>query len=90
MNPTDESATNVEDTGDIISTLGFILIFLSTTIASYFLAKSAPPLIQKAWQGFKPKQLNIIDFALRILKTAYFMISDFYVLYYSIYGYFYI
>jgi hypothetical protein len=36
-------------TNAIIENLGLILLLLAVTIASYFLAKSAPPLIEKAW-----------------------------------------
>jgi len=37
---------------EYITALGITQIFISLFIVSYFLLKTAPLLIQKAWQGF--------------------------------------
>lgn len=50
--PTLTSAcTNLSDTSKQITILGVIVIVLSSFIVSYFLAKTAPLLIAKAWTG---------------------------------------
>lgn len=71
---------------DVIITLGTIVIVFSMLIVVYFLAKTAPLIIKKAWVGAKKDQLNIVKILLRILKTIYCLVSDFYILYYLIYG----
>lgn len=63
-----------------------IVIVLSCFIVSYFLAKTAPLLIAKAWVGAKKDMFNIVGLVVRMLKTVYYLLSDFYVLYYIIYA----
>lgn len=43
-------------------------------------------LIEKAWVGVKKDKLNIFSYILRLIKTFIYLLSDFYVLYYIIYG----
>lgn len=55
-------------------------------IVAFFLARTAPLLIMKAWEGVKKDKLNIFKYLKRLLMTVYYLLSDFYVLYYVIYG----
>ncbi|EGR30411.1 MIR domain protein [Ichthyophthirius multifiliis] len=84
-----------------ITTIGIILIVLTLIIVLYFLLLTAPILIMKAWEGvvyiiyiqyiiyffFKKKdKINLLKYIIRFIKTIYLLLSDFYVLYYIIYG----
>lgn len=66
--------------------LGILIIIMVMVIVSYFLAKTAPLLIKKAWVGVKKDKLNLFAYIKRLLLTVYYLLSDFYVLYYIIYG----
>lgn len=67
--------------------MGIIVIVLSMLIVAYFLAKTAPLIIKKAWVGVQKDKLNPIKYFKRLLMTIILLISDFYVLYYCIYGF---
>ncbi|EAR92909.2 zinc finger, C2H2 type family protein (macronuclear) [Tetrahymena thermophila SB210] len=71
-------------TESAIQILGVILIVLSVIVVLYFLALNAPLLIMKAWEGFE--KYSLIEYTYRMLLTVYNLLSDFYVLYYVIYG----
>mmetsp|Transcript_10651 Transcript_10651/g.9220 ORF Transcript_10651/g.9220 Transcript_10651/m.9220 type:complete len:261 (-) Transcript_10651:446-1228(-) len=64
-----------------------MMIGFSFIIVSYFLLKTAPFLIQKAWVGVSKDKLNIFAYLFRLLKTIKNLFTDFYVLYYTIYGF---
>ena len=66
--------------------LGIAVIFMSSIIVLYFLIKTAPLLIEKAWVGVKKDKMNIFAYIGRLIKTFIYLLSDFYVLYYVIYG----
>lgn len=66
--------------------MGTIVIVLSMIIVGFFLAKTAPLIIKKAWVGVKQDKLNLVKYLKRLLMTIFLLISDFYVLYYIIYG----
>ena len=70
----------------IITTLGVIVIVCSTVIVTYFLAKTAPLIIKKSLVGVKKDDRNLLKLLYRVIKTFYFLLSDFYILYYLIYG----
>lgn len=59
---------------------------MSSIIVLYFLIKTAPLLIEKAWIGVKKDKLNLFAYIMRLIKTFVYLLSDFYVLYYIIYG----
>lgn len=74
-----------------------MIIGMVMIIVSYFLAKTAPLLVKKAWIGVVIKlliyfvyqsndKLNFFAYLIRLLKTLYYLLSDFFVLYYLIYG----
>jgi hypothetical protein len=50
------------------------------------LAKTAPLIIKKAWVGVKKDKFNILKYVKRLVFTVIYLLSDFYVLYYIIYG----
>lgn len=62
------------------------MIVLCCIIVSYFLLLTAPLLIMKAWVGVKKEKINLLSYLVRLLKTVHYLLSDFYVLYYIIYG----
>jgi len=62
------------------------VIVLSTTIVGYFLAKTAPLLMVKAWVGAKQDMFNVFALIKRVLMTVYYLLSDFYVLYYILFA----
>lgn len=55
-------------------------------IATYFLAKTTPLLIAKAWRGVLKDKLNLLAYITRLLTMVYYFFNDFDVLYYIIYG----
>jgi len=64
-----------------------MLIVFSFIIVAYFLMKTAPLLIKKAWVGVSKDKLNIFSYVIRLIKTLFYLLSDMYVLYYFIYGF---
>lgn len=70
----------------VINTLGIIVIVFSTVIVTFFLAKTAPLIIKKSLVGVRKNDRNLLKLLFRFLKTLYFLFSDFYILYYLIYG----
>jgi hypothetical protein len=80
----DAESRNIEQ---IIITLGTIVIVFSMLIVAYFLAKTAPLIIKQAWVGVKKDNYNLAKLLLRFLNTFYLLLSDFYILYYLIYGF---
>ena len=59
---------------------------MSSIIVLYYLIKTAPLLIEKAWIGVKKDKMNLFAYVGRLIKTFIYLLSDFYVLYYLIYG----
>ena len=66
--------------------MGLMSIVLSIIIVSFFLSRNAPLLIEKAWIGVKKDKFNLFNYLIRLLKTFWFLLTDFYVLYYLCYG----
>jgi hypothetical protein len=77
---------NCVELGSAINAIGVTLIVLSMIITGYFLAKTAPLLIAKAWRGALKDKLNIFAYLQRLLMNIYYFLTDFDVLYYMIYG----
>lgn len=70
----------------VINGLGTLSIVLSILIVAFFLSRNAPLLIEKAWSGVGKDKLNLLNYLIRLLKTIYYFISDFFILYYILYG----
>ena len=56
-------------------------------IVLFFLAQTAPLIIKKAWVGWEKDKLNIVKYIRRLLLTIFYLLTDFYVLYYLVYGF---
>ena len=70
----------------MIDVLGIISIVLSVLIVAFFLSRNAPLLLEKAWSGVGKDKLNLASYLIRLLKTVYYFLSDFFALYYIMYG----
>lgn len=70
----------------VIDKLGIVSIVLSVIIVAFFLSRNAPLLIEKAWVGASKDRFNLVKYLIRLLKTIWYLLTDFYVLYYLLYG----
>lgn len=70
----------------VINALGIVLIVLTMIIVASFILKTAPIIIKKAWKGVTKDKLNLLKYVLRIINTVFLVVSDFYVVYYLVYG----
>ncbi|CAD8111133.1 unnamed protein product [Paramecium sonneborni] len=70
----------------LIDSLGILSIVLSILIVAFFLSRNAPLLLEKAWSGVGQEKLNPLAYLIRLLKTVYYLLSDFFALYYIMYG----
>ena len=82
----EDGESTANDFESTINMLGIIVIVLVLMIASYFLAKTVPLLVKKAWLGVSKDKLNIFAWLWRLLKTIYYLLTDFSVLYYLVYS----
>mmetsp|Transcript_7631 Transcript_7631/g.6911 ORF Transcript_7631/g.6911 Transcript_7631/m.6911 type:complete len:271 (+) Transcript_7631:1554-2366(+) len=55
-------------------------------IVAYFIIKTAPLLIKKAWIGVEKDKLNVFAYVFRFLLSGFYLLSNPFVLYYAIYG----
>jgi hypothetical protein len=76
-----------EKHSDIVKIFGYIVIVLASIIVGYFLAKTAPILIAKAWVGWKTDMFNLVALVRRVLMSIYYLLTDFYVVYYLMYAF---
>lgn len=50
------------------------------------MSRNAPLLLEKAWSGVGKDKLNLASYIIRLIKTVYYFLSDFFALYYIMYG----
>jgi len=74
------------DFSGLVLGLGSVLIVFALFIVAYFMIKTAPLLVRKAWEGTTRAKLTLTTIIINCIKSVFYLLSDFYVLYYSVYG----